>query len=91
MNTGKISIKSNVQWGKRYRDTITGFEGTVTGYCAYVSGCDQVLLNGGMGKDGDKILSFWFNADRMEELITGKIPDKDRGLKGADMPAPTRN
>jgi hypothetical protein len=91
MNKGTITVKSNVQWGKRYRDTITGFEGVATGYCAYVSGCDQVLLNGGLNKDGDKVNSMWFDADRLAEIDTGKIPDKDRGLKGPDTPAPVRN
>ena len=91
MHKGTIGVASDIEWGERYRDTITGFEGVATGYCSYISGCDQVLINGGMNKDGDKVVSHWIDSDRVVKVSTGAAMDQDRGRKGADTPAPIRH
>ena len=33
-----------IEFGRKYRDRITGFQRTCTGKASYISGCDQVLL-----------------------------------------------
>lgn len=55
-----------IQLGAEYKDKITGFKGTATGFCEYITGCSQVLLvpkykNG----DGDKDTSKWYDEQRL--------------------------
>ena len=38
--------------GNTYEDKISGFKGVATGFCRYLTGCDQVLLSGKVGSDG---------------------------------------
>jgi hypothetical protein len=33
-----------VEFGRLYRDDLTGYEGRCAGFTSYISGCDQVLL-----------------------------------------------
>lgn len=34
-----------VELGKKAKDTVTGFEGTVTALCSYITGEDQILIS----------------------------------------------
>lgn len=62
----------NVVLGKVYRDSITGFTGTCTGTCKYISGCDQVLLVPKVKDDGTYIEGHWFDDVRLVDPYTGK-------------------
>lgn len=55
-----------VEFGKTYRDKITGFEGIATGYCQYISGCSQVLIAPRVAPDGAMRESHWFDVQRVE-------------------------
>lgn len=52
--------------GKAYRDGITGFEGTCTGLCAYITGCNQALVVP-RAKDGEAKEGKWFDTSRLTE------------------------
>lgn len=55
--------------GKRYRDTITGFEGTATGRFEYLHGCVRINLTGALnGEPKD----FAFDEPQLEEVDTKK-------------------
>lgn len=76
------------------KDVITGFQGVITGACAYISGCDQVLLAPKCDKDGKMDEGKWFDTSRIEILLGVErieLPkDKVEAAPGPDKPAPVR-
>ena len=58
---------SKLKLGKRYKDTISGFEGVATGVADYLYGCRSVQLSG--GTDG-KVESEWFDEQRLEGVTS---------------------
>ncbi|MFA5154011.1 MAG: hypothetical protein WC554_15785 [Clostridia bacterium] len=72
-----------IELGKTYIDKITGFKGVATGYCIYISGCNQVSLTGKC-KDNNS-MHMWVDVQRVEEdkkskkiaLENGKTPGFD--------------
>lgn len=78
-----------IEFEKLYRDRITGFEGKCTGFVSYISGCDQVLLQAGLDKDGKLEEGKWFDDDRLIDVAAEKRAQRTSG-KGADMAAPVR-
>ena len=101
-----MKISNNLELGARYRDVVTGFEGTATGFCTYITGCDQVLLTGPAGEDGG-VKARWYDVDRLTRRLRTESPqpitlpreivrnDPDGAAaqaraRGPDMPAPIR-
>jgi hypothetical protein len=41
-----------IKLGSKAKDKITGFNGFVTGFVTYLSGCNQALVVPKVGKDG---------------------------------------
>lgn len=67
---GKITEAGPViEFGRQYRDRITGFTGKATGFCSYISGCDQVLILPEIDKDGKKQEGHWFDDDRLIDVL----------------------
>lgn len=72
-------------------DRITGFNGIITGFCAYLTGCNQYLVQPRIDLAGKVEESRWLDEQRLEidqgiariVLDNGKMP-------GADKPAPRR-
>ena len=60
--------KPTIEFGKTYRDHITGFEGKCTGMCQYISGCDQVLLSPAVDEKGGYRSGQWFDDERLVEV-----------------------
>ena len=54
-----------VKLGKKYRDTITGYEGTATGRAEYLNGCISVLLEG-EGETKQR----WVDEPRLEGVVS---------------------
>ena len=52
--------------GKTGSDVVTGFQGVITGYCIYLTGCRQVCLSGPAKDDGGGGTSGWYDVDRIE-------------------------
>ena len=79
-----------ISLGSRVTDKITGFTGVVIGYCSYITGCNQALVNPAiLDKDGKMLDSMWLDeqrlaVDRTVQLIT---LDNDN-TPGFDKPAP---
>jgi hypothetical protein len=68
-------------------DTVTGFIGVVTGACAYVTGCDQVLLTPRVSVTNDFREGKWFDVARVRALAN-KPMTFDQSRPGGDLPAP---
>lgn len=62
-----------IQFGKKYHDVITGFEGVAIGFAEYLSGCNQVLLAPRVGDDGAKKESHWFDIQRINPAGDGTL------------------
>lgn len=92
--------------GDRVEEIVTKRQGTVTGRCEYLWGCEQLLVyvDGEKDKDGDP-KSSWFDISRLIVLERGavaaidyELPDTFRPRRhlstalaaGPDRPAPTR-
>lgn len=79
-----------IHFGKKVRDTITGFEGIATGHCRYISGCNQTLITPALKPDGDFREARWFDDQRVVELDGDAITLDNAETPGADVPAPVR-
>lgn len=75
--------------GDKVRDRITGFEGVITGYVHYISGCDQVLVAPRVKEDGSAISSQWFDDDRVD-IVEAQVAKVRDGKRGSDLEAPIR-
>lgn len=76
--------------GKQGEDIITGFKGTVTGFCIYISGCNQVLLIPRNDPSKEKQPDGrWVDEQRV--AFSGEAIVLDNSLTpGPDAPAPIR-
>lgn len=79
-----------IQLGSQAQDIISGFKGTVTGYVRYISGCNQYLVSGRVGKDGALKESHWFDEQRVKVIKGQKIVLQNDGHPGHGEPAPIR-
>lgn len=52
--------------GCKAKDRISGFSGTVTGICHYISGCNQALISPTIGEKGELREGHWFDVQRLE-------------------------
>ncbi len=77
-----------IQLGKRYRDTISGFEGTATARHEYLYGCVRVLLEGRSVEDkaGEELV---FDEQRLVEAETAARPTAT-ATSGGPRPTPPR-
>lgn len=74
--------------GKQAKCKLTGFNGIITGYCQYVTGCDQVLITPKM-TDNKYPEGQWLDVNRIEVKSNSKAIVLDTEVdKGAmDNPA----
>lgn len=78
-----------VALGARALDTITRFEGIVTGQCRYITGCAQVLLTPETRGDNDFREARWFDVERVA-VIAQDCVEIEGAAKGADLVPPAR-
>lgn len=78
-----------IELGRIYEDKITGFKGTATGHCEYMTGCSQTLL-AAKAADGMAGESAWFDDQRLEVCGNVKITLDNGNTPGCDLPAPIR-
>ncbi len=73
-------------------EKITGFTGTITGTCFYITGCNQYLLTAKGKDDITQGKSLWYDEGRLKYLKEGTSPKevKSKG-RGCDIPAPIKN
>lgn len=80
-----------IQLGTTQRDKITGFQGVVTGYVTYLTGCNQALLAAPIKRGGSSPESQWIDEQRLEPVRgKKKIVLDNRASPGFDKPAPVR-
>lgn len=60
----------SITLGKKYRDEITGFEGTATGVSVFLNGCIRAILEGKDSKGDPDGLTF--DEQRLIEVDTGQ-------------------
>ena len=75
--------------GRRATDTITGLSGTVTGHCEYITGCNQVLIQPPIKKEGDFQEPRWMDEDRLKIIDSNKLT-LPVTAPGPDKPAPIK-
>lgn len=76
--------------GTTQRDKITGFQGVVTGYCEYISGCNQALLVPAVGEKGEFKEPHWFDVQRLERVGVEVVILDNGKTPGFDKAAPKR-
>lgn len=79
-----------IELGMKYRDRISGFTGTATGYVRYITGCNQVLLGPKAKDDGTLSPSEWFDEQRLVQVEGERIVLDNGSTPGFDRPAPKR-
>lgn len=65
------TIDNRTQLGKVGRDKITGFEGTITACCSYITGCDQFGLTPKVNAEGKIEPNQWFDTGRVDIIGDG--------------------
>lgn len=81
-----------IELGIEVKDKVTGFKGIVVGHCAYLTGCDQYLIQPKSDKPGVKPEPHWFDDNRLE-VIGKKALDLGGAAvrkNGADLAAPKK-
>lgn len=61
-----------IEFGKVYRDSITGFEGICTGKSQYITGCDQILIVPKVDNEGKFQSGQWFDDSRLVDVEAEK-------------------
>ena len=64
-------ITTDIQFGRRYRDTVTGWEGIATAYTKWMNGCVRWHLEA-LDKDG-KPAEEWFDSQQIEEVVSAEL------------------
>lgn len=77
-----------MEFGSPVRDKITGFAGTLTGRCDYISGCSQGLVTPKVGADGAFKGSEWFDLQRLEQGDGEMVVLDNSSTPGPDKAAP---
>lgn len=81
----------NDHLGKTAADVITGFRGTITGFCQYLSGCDQYLITPKCETTNKAAEGSWFDCNRLQLEVGPKPVQLDTSnAAGPDKPAPIR-
>jgi len=75
--------------GKNAVDRFTGFKGMVTGFCVYLTGCNQYLIQPECKDDNTYVEGRWLDVDRIE-VLEGKKTSLDVETPGPDIAAPVK-
>ncbi len=77
--------------GYRATDRVTGFSGTITGFCTYLTGCNQYLVAPRCGEDGKHAEPHWLDEQRLViDMDTPQLLLDSSGINGPDLLAPKR-
>lgn len=52
--------------GDEVKEKITGFSGTITGTCFYLTGCNQYLITGKVKDEFSEPKALWYDEGRLE-------------------------
>lgn len=62
--------------GAQARDTVTGFEGTITGRNEWLNGCKQYCLKAKVGEDGKIKSGEWIDEQQVEIVKPAKEAER---------------
>lgn len=65
-------IKHNVEFGRVYRDELTGFEGVATGVTYHITRCTQVCLQPRVKEDKSLPEAYWMDESHLVDAETGE-------------------
>lgn len=51
--------------GDEVKERITGFQGTITGTCFYLTGCNQYLITAPIAEKGKEPIALWYDEGRL--------------------------
>ena len=88
--TTKGENKMHHLLGSTVKDTITGFEGRAVGFTEYITGCNQILVQPPLDKDGKWVESHWIDESRLKADTGIQIRIESDEHPGFDKPAPKR-
>lgn len=71
MSNDNLHAQIKFTLGQTAKDKVTGFQGVMTGFCRYLTGCDQYLLAPKVDVDGKHVDAKWYDVNRLE-LVEGK-------------------
>ena len=85
MNNTKIEL------GSTYEDRISGFRGVAVGFCAYLTGCNQALLQPKSDDNAKRPDSEWFDEQRLSAVSSqARVVLDNSTTPGCDRAAPKR-
>jgi hypothetical protein len=76
-----------IKLGDKVKDSVTGYEGIVTGIVSYLTGCDQVLITQKCKKGDNEIKSTWLDMNRVDGT---DLMNQAKSNKGAMIAAPIK-
>ncbi len=77
-----------IEIGRKVKDKITGFSGVATGRVEYLTGCNQILVQPPVGKDGSYRDSLWIDEQKLDVVGTTKVKLDNSRSPGFDRAAP---
>lgn len=86
--------EDKVGLGDAVVDDLTGFSGTVTGICFYITGCTQALVKPAVKDDGEMTDGAWIDTPRLSITKKGafKLDPVEKAKKpGGPARAPIRH
>ncbi len=75
--------------GVQVKDSITGYRGTITARCEYITGCAQYLVQPVLNKDEAFVEPKWLDEDRLM-LLRAPVQTVDVERAGPDLAAPVK-
>lgn len=80
---------NNNELGKKAKSKITGFEGTITGKCYYLTGCTQVLIAPPVDDNGNHREAYWFDLGSVD-VYGEEVGIRPEDVKGEEDGGPQR-
>ncbi len=71
-----ITKEFKFQNGDKVKETVTGFTGTITGTCFYLTGCNQYLVVPKCKDEFTKAEGTWYDEGRLELVAEQKVTEK---------------
>ena len=79
-------METRIMLGDRVRDSITGFEGTVTAKCEYLNGCIQFCVKPNKLSAEGKMIDGEFIDEEQLEVISSTEEKQKKAENGGPMP-----
>lgn len=78
--------------GDKVKEKITGFEGTITGTCFYLTGCNSYLITPEAKDSQTKAEGVWYDEGRLKLIKDQKVTKKQVKAvdNGSDIEAPNK-